>query len=146
MVIKVNAIHNLMGAVFTSPGALPASGAGLQTEGNLDLARLRLRVVAPQTAQGTAFQEDRRANARAIMERSALDVEKQAGCHIYSSLHIVLKKKFFCTTRAGKLFQPGSLFLLCSSDHLASLVILSPKFIALLHYLLEKTFLDSYNI
>ncbi len=59
-----------------------AENADAWTERDLTSALLRFGIVAPNAAQWTAFQEDRRSNAGAIVQGGALEIEDRSRCHV----------------------------------------------------------------
>ena len=61
--------------------AFPAVQAGGGLDPQFRFRVHPLRVVAPETAQGTALEEDRRADPRAVVQRETLDIEYDPGFH-----------------------------------------------------------------
>ena len=71
--------QKLVGLVLAGLQAGAATYAAGRVVGHLPVAFQTFGVVAPLAAQGTAFDEDRGANARAVVGAEALDVEDSAG-------------------------------------------------------------------
>ena len=90
----VNAVFQLVAFPRTRRDARAASGALAGCEQNLGFRIPGFRIVAPETAQGTALQENRRPDARSVVHAELLNVKYGSLDHHIAS--VVRSMTLFC--------------------------------------------------
>ena len=82
----VHAVVHLVGIIWTGDDALPAGNASISEIAKLGFGVLPFRIVAPEAAHGTAFEEHGGADARTIVQGEALDVKNNVSSVHYDTV------------------------------------------------------------